>query len=595
MTTTLSDTSEDTAVSMREQQSPSSPIRVPNNAYPNYQYGATSATAHPTLSYAETIYYSPAEDPSLHLQHVDSQSSFRQTLGSLANSVSRTSMMYIAENLQVPSPSPLSQHGDYVTSYYHQSNGNSHYDPMNYEEQQPVEHTQSRDSDNRYLGEMLCKSMSQRTSGTEACSFLPETIAKHTTTVASIQHLTDDDHEKSTFVQSVFNAMNVLIGVGILAFPLAFRCAGWLVGTFAFVFCAIGTNYTAKLLARCMDASPSAKTYGDIGLAAFGERGRTLIGGIFVVELFTMAVAMATLLGDGLQVLWDDLEIISARLLSFVVLVPFLFLPIRHLALTSLIGIVSCASLVIIVLYDGFSKNTRPGSLWDPMTTEMWPSDPSRIPLSFGLMMAGFAGHAVFPTLYRDMNDPKRYNQMVDITYALTILVYVAMAAAGYLMFGSETLQEITQNLAITPGFCKWLNDLACWLVVITPIAKFALIMNPLNITCELWFQNLSWIEPWLKIRWVPAALTTLIRPFMCAFVLFVATIFPGFDKVMSLLGALFSFSISAIFPILCYRRLYQGSLAQGETIGSTVMLVLACTMAALGTVWSFLPLDKLH
>lgn len=76
---------------------------------------------------------------------------------------------------------------------------------------------------------------------------------------------------------------------------------------------------------------------------------------------------MATLLGDGLQVLWDDLDIISARLLSFVVLVPFLFLPIRHLALTSLIGIISCASLVIIVLYDGFSKNTRPGSLWDPM------------------------------------------------------------------------------------------------------------------------------------------------------------------------------------------------------------------------------------
>lgn len=131
--------------------------------------------------------------------------------------------------------------------------------------------------------------MSQRTSGTGACSFLPENMAKHTTTIASIQHLEDDNHEKSTFVQSVFNAMNVLIGVGILAFPLAFRCAGWIVGTFTFMFCAVGTNYTAKLLARCMDASLSAKTYGDIGLSAFGERGRTLIGGIFVVELFTMA------------------------------------------------------------------------------------------------------------------------------------------------------------------------------------------------------------------------------------------------------------------------------------------------------------------
>lgn len=90
--------------------------------------------------------------------------------------------------------------------------------------------------------------------------------------------------------------------------------------------------------------------------------------------------------------------------------------------------------------------------------------------------MAGFAGHAVFPTLYRDMNDPKRYDQMVDITYALTILVYVAMAAAGYLMFGSETLQEVSDKkrsrrfILLTyikdnakPCYHTWLLQMAQW------------------------------------------------------------------------------------------------------------------------------------
>lgn len=57
-------------------------------------------------------------------------------------------------------------------------------------------------------------------------------------------------------------------------------------------------------------------------------------------------------------------------------------------------------------------------------------------------MMAGFAGHAVFPSIYRDMQDPKMYDRMVDITYVITFLVYVAMAAAGYLMFGTTTMQE---------------------------------------------------------------------------------------------------------------------------------------------------------
>ena len=57
--------------------------------------------------------------------------------------------------------------------------------------------------------------------------------------------------------------------------------------------------------------------------------------------------------------------------------------------------------------------------------------------------MAGFAGHAVFPAIYRDMENPKKYDQMVDITYVLTITVYALMAISGYLMFGSETMQEV--------------------------------------------------------------------------------------------------------------------------------------------------------
>lgn len=63
--------------------------------------------------------------------------------------------------------------------------------------------------------------------------------------------------------------------------------------------------------------------------------------------------------------------------------------------------------------------------------------------MSFGLIMAGFAGHAVFPTIYRDMKSPKRYNEMVNYTYLVTALVYMTIAACGYAMFGSNTMQEV--------------------------------------------------------------------------------------------------------------------------------------------------------
>jgi vesicular inhibitory amino acid transporter len=78
--------------------------------------------------------------------------------------------------------------------------------------------------------------------------------------------------------------------------------------------------------------------------------------------------------------------------------------------------------------------------------TEIIPSEVYNIPLSFGLMMAGFAGHAVFPAIYSDMENPKQYENMVDLTYVITVAVYITMAIAGYAMFGLETMQEVLCN-----------------------------------------------------------------------------------------------------------------------------------------------------
>lgn len=81
------------------------------------------------------------------------------------------------------------------------------------------------------------------------------------------------------------------------------------------------------------------------------------------------SVAMVVLLGDGIESLLPSVDLMSIRIASFVVLTPMLFLPIRKLAYTSLIGIVSCACLVTIVIYDGLSKKEKPGSLLDPMVS----------------------------------------------------------------------------------------------------------------------------------------------------------------------------------------------------------------------------------
>ncbi|KAI8065213.1 transmembrane amino acid transporter protein-domain-containing protein [Gongronella butleri] len=406
------------------------------------------------------------------------------------------------------------------------------------------------------------------------------------------------DPKKSSFTQSVFNSINILAGVGILALPLGFKYTGWIIGIILFTFCLGITNYSAKLLGQCLRMFPDCVTYGDIGHLAFN--GKIPISFLFVIELITATVALVVLLADGLEVMLPPgTDALWIKLLCFVILTPMLFLPVRHLAYTSLIGILSAVCVLVVLLIDGFSKRDAPGSLWQAADTEIWPSDPWLIAKSFGLVMGGFAGHAVFPTIYRDMARPSRYPAMVDLTYITTAILYFGVAAGGYRMFGSTTMAEITQNLVSVPSYNRALNHGLLVLIALNPISKYGLTLNPVITTVE------NSLIPWLtrvingadtdaayliepKHHAQHRVLQWLTRIVLSAIVVGLAYMIPDFDRVMSLLGAFFSFLISGIFPILCYLRLFHGSLTLSHTMLLYALLFACISMAIIGTASCF-------
>lgn len=79
-----------------------------------------------------------------------------------------------------------------------------------------------------------------------------------------------------------------------------------------------------------------------------------------------------------------------------------------------------------------------------------------------------FSGHAVVPSLYRDMAQPATFNSMIDVAYIFTFVVTMLFAALGYLMFGNGVSSEITRDLAKTPGYPVALNKLAVWMVAVS-------------------------------------------------------------------------------------------------------------------------------
>ena len=226
---------------------------------------------------------------------------------------------------------------------------------------------------------------------------------------------------QSTLPQTVFNSINVLIGVGLLSLPLGLKYAGWLCGMAFLFFSALVTAYTAKLLARCMDLDPSLITFSDVAYISFGTRARVFSSVLFTLELMAANVALVVLFADSLDLLFPGLmSLVQWKMACTVILIPLTFLPLRLLSFTSVIGIVSCicsksltrralgcmvdaadfvSTVVLIVIIDGLIKPHTPGSLIEPAATYLLPARWSTLPLSFGLLLSPWGGHSVFPNV----------------------------------------------------------------------------------------------------------------------------------------------------------------------------------------------------
>lgn len=57
------------------------------------------------------------------------------------------------------------------------------------------------------------------------------------------------------------------------------------------------------------------------------------------------------------------------------------------------------AAVVCIVIIDGLVKQHTPGSLWEPATTYLLPSNWLSLPLAYGLMASPWGAHSVFPSV----------------------------------------------------------------------------------------------------------------------------------------------------------------------------------------------------
>ncbi|CCF37756.1 transmembrane amino acid transporter [Colletotrichum higginsianum] len=401
---------------------------------------------------------------------------------------------------------------------------------------------------------------------------------------------------QSTLPQTIFNSINVLIGVGLLSLPMGIKYAGWICGMTILAGSAAVTAYTAKLLAKCMDLDASLITFSDLAYISYGRNARIATSILFTLELLAACVALIVLFADSLTLLFPGfLSVNTWKLICSVIMIPLNFLPLRLLSFTSVIGIVCCFSIVAILVIDGLIKPTTPGSLIEPATTYLFPANWGTLPLSFGLLMSPWGGHSVFPNIYRDMRHPHKYPRAVKTVFTSVYLLDAFTAVVGLLMYGDNVMDEITANILQTSGYPRALNFLLCVFIAIIPLTKIPLNARPIVATLEVLTgihqqavaDSSAMVGRSATFRGI---MKVAIRVVTVLVFLVISILFPAFDSIMAFMGSALCFTICVLLPLAFYVKLFSKEITPQEKLLCYVLMTISTILSVVGTVWAFLP-----
>ncbi|CAN1812757.1 Amino acid transporter AVT1I, partial [Linum perenne] len=313
-----------------------------------------------------------------------------------------------------------------------------------------------------------------------------------------------EETQGTTLLRTCFNGINAMLGIGILSISYALSQGGWL-SLALLVLLAILCFYTGLLLRRCMDSDMLIKTYPDIGMRAFGKKGRVFVSVFLYLELYLVAVEFLILEGDNLNKLFPHKTFKIGGLgiggkEAFTVISALVILPTTWItnlgvfAYVSVVGVLASVVLVVCLLWIGAIDDVGFHQNGHLLNLE-------GLPTAISLFTFCYCGHAVFPTLYTSMKHKTQF----------------------------------------------W--KIAIYTTLVNPLTKYALMVGPIATAVEekFGFQN-------------KRPLSFLFRTAIVISTVIVALVVPFFGYVMAFIGSSLGVIMSLILPCLCYIRINKES-----------------------------------
>lgn len=313
----------------------------------------------------------------------------------------------------------------------------------------------------------------------------------------------------ASWISSVINLLNTIVGAGVLAMPLAMSHMGIVLGIFVILWAGLTAGFGLYLQTRC---------------AAYLERGSSsffalsqitypnaaiIFDAAIAVKCFGVGVSYLIIIGDlmpGVVRGFAAEEALPPYLVDrhfwvtafMLVVIPLSYLRrLDSLKYTSVVALTSIGYLVILVVYHFSAHDTLPdGKYTTPLRVFHW-AGPVEALSSFPVIVFAYTCHQnMFSILNEISNNSHFPTTMVAIaSIGIAAAIYILVAITGYLSFGNEVGGNIVAQYA--PSTSATIGRAA---IVILVMFSYPLQVHPCRASVNAvlkWRPNKSFVSRW--------------------------------------------------------------------------------------------------
>lgn len=262
--------------------------------------------------------------------------------------------------------------------------------------------------------------------------------------------------------QAGWNVTNAIQGMFIVSLPFAVLHGGYW-GVFSLVFVAYVCCHTGKILVDCL-YEPNEQgqmvrvrsSYVMIAEAVMGEQyGGILVNIAQIIELVMTCILYVVLCGDLLIGSFPDgaIDQRSWMMLCTMLLLPCAFLTDLH-SVSTLSFWCGITHIVLNIIIFGYCFLQIGDWQFSKVTFHL---DGATFPITLGIVVFSYTSQIFLPTLEGNMENPAEFRDMLDWSHIAAGAFKGLFAYIGFLTFGDETQEVITNNLP-TRGFKMLVN-----------------------------------------------------------------------------------------------------------------------------------------